>query len=249
MDFSKSHIKNKVIYLTEATNLFSDIYIAVRDKEQRVLTDNDVALLPYIKRNEWEFRIKSTERFINYISSKNEALNILDIGCGNGWFTNAIAAVSEKNEVIGLDVNSEELEQAARVFERQNLKFVYCDIFKIEDAFIRQFDIITLNSSVQYFSDFKVLFSTLKSFLKPTGEIHIIDSPFYKNDAITEAKKRTLNYYTSIGFPEMASNYFHHSVDDILEFKTLYSNKNKFLNKILLKKDSPFPWLCYLNKD
>ena len=67
MDFSKSHIKNKVIHLTEATNLFSDIYIAVRDKEQRVLTDKDVALLPYIKRNEWEFRIKSTERFINYI--------------------------------------------------------------------------------------------------------------------------------------------------------------------------------------
>ena len=89
------------------------------------------------------------------------------------------------------------------------------------------------------------MFSTLKSFLKPNGEIHIIDSPFYKNDAITEAQKRTLNYYTSIGFPEMASNYFHHSVDDILEFKTLYANKNKFLNKILLKKDSPFPWLCY----
>lgn len=249
MDFSTSNIKNKVVYLTKETNSFSDVYIAVRDKEQRVLTDKDVALLPHLKHNEWEYRIKSTERFTNYISLKKERLSVLDIGCGNGWFTNAIAKVSNKNKVIGLDINREELEQAARVFKRPNLQFVYGDIFKIEEAFNNKFDIITLNSCVQYFQDFKALFSTLKLFLKPHGEIHIIDSPFYKPSQLAEAKKRTLAYYTTLGFPEMASNYFHHSFSDIQQFELLYSNKNKLLNKILNKKDSPFPWIRYSNKD
>lgn len=245
MDFSQLHIKNNVVYITEETNSFSDVYIAVRQKEQRILTDKEVALLPKLKRNEWEFRVKSTERFINYIDSKKEALNILDVGCGNGWFTNAISNVSEKNKVIGLDVNRNELEQAARVFKRQNLQYVYCDIFKKESSFKQQFDIITLNSCVQYFPDFRTLISTLKMFLKPNGEIHIIDSPFYKASQIAEAKQRTFNYYTKLGFPEMASHYFHHSVDNLDEFEYLYTNKHKLLNKILNRKDSPFPWIRF----
>ncbi|NRD24321.1 class I SAM-dependent methyltransferase [Winogradskyella litoriviva] len=248
MDFNNSHIKNNVIYLTEEVTAFSDIYIAVREKEQRVLTDKTVALLPYLKRNEWEYRVKSTERFMSYLSSKKETLAILDVGCGNGWFTNVIAKVSEKNEVIGLDVNRDELEQATRIFKRNNLQFVYGDIFEIENAFKRQFDIITLNSCIQYFSEFQALFSTLKLFLKPEGEIHIIDSPFYKKDKIAEAKQRTVSYYTDLGFPEMASNYFHHSINNLQEFEILYSNKNKLLNKILNRKDSPFPWLRYIAK-
>ncbi|MBC3845570.1 class I SAM-dependent methyltransferase [Winogradskyella echinorum] len=248
MDFSQLHIKNNVVYITEETNSFSDVYIAVRQKEQRILTDKEVALLPKLKRNEWEFRVKSTERFINYIDSKKEALNILDVGCGNGWFTNAISNVSEKNKVIGLDVNRNELEQAARVFKRQNLQYVYCDIFKKESGFKQQFDIITLNSCVQYFPDFRKLISTLKMFLKPNGEIHIIDSPFYKASQITEAKQRTLNYYNKLGFPEMASHYFHHSIDNLDEFEHLYTNKHKLLNKILNKKDSPFPWIRFIKQ-
>ena len=247
MDFGNTHIKNNVIYLTEETNTFSDIYIAIRDKEQRVLTDEQVSVLPYLKHHEWKFREKSTERFMRYIASKKEALNILDVGCGNGWFTNTIATVSDKNQVIGLDINREELEQATRIFKRKNLQFVYGDIFKIENTFKQQFDIITLNSCVQYFPDFKALFSTLKSFLKSNGEIHIIDSPFYKKDQIADAKERTLAYYTALGCPEMTFNYFHHSTDDIHEFESLYTNKNKLLNKILNKKDSPFPWFRYIN--
>ncbi|MCK0178943.1 methyltransferase domain-containing protein [Flavobacteriaceae bacterium S0862] len=246
MDFRNAHIEKNVVYITEESGEFSDVYIAVRDKEQRILSDKKVALLPYIKQNEWGYRVKSTGRFIDYMASKNDGLNILDIGCGNGWFTNIIASVSSKNHIIGLDVNREELEQGARVFKKKNLQFTYGDIFKLGTIFKEQADIITLNSCVQYFSDFETLIVTLKSFLKSNGEIHIIDSPFYKKDQITEAKQRTLNYYTKLGFPEMASNYFHHSIDSVSEFETLYTNRNKILNKLLNKKDSPFPWLRYI---
>ena len=89
------------------------------------------------------------------------------------------------------------------------------------------------------------MFSILKSFLKLYGEIHILDSPFYKASQVTKAKQRTLDYYIMLGFMEMAAHYFHHTVDDHQEFEYLYINKNKLLNKIYNKKDSPFPWLRF----
>lgn len=245
MDFTNAFIKNNVIYLTETSKTFSDLYISVRIKENRVLSDKDVNKLPYLDDKEWLLRQKSTQRFIAYLYPKKIPLTILDVGCGNGWFSNAMAKVDDQNIVIGLDINVCELEQASRIFKKENLRFVYADIFKTEATFKNQIDIITLNASVQYFPDFDMLFSTLKTFLKPKGEIHIIDSPFYNNDAIIGAKKRTLDYYTNLGFPNMAKNYFHHSVDNISEFKTLYVGKKNLIQRVLSKNDSPFPWLCY----
>ncbi|WP_052503433.1 bifunctional 2-polyprenyl-6-hydroxyphenol methylase/3-demethylubiquinol 3-O-methyltransferase UbiG [Lacinutrix sp. Hel_I_90] len=245
MDFSPFTPKQNVYYLTAENNTFSRLYLIVRDKEQRVLTDAQVKKLPHLNLYEWRLRKKSTERFANYIASKNTALKILDIGCGNGWFSNKIVEVSDGNEVIGLDVNREELEQAARIFHKTNLYFVYADIFKISEFFKAQFDIITLNGSIQYFENFDVLMSVLKSFLKPKGEIHIIDSPFYKASEISMAKERTKAYYTKLGVPEMAANYFHHSISEIKEFEVLYKYKNKIINKVLRKKDSPFSWYRY----
>lgn len=242
MDFTGNHIEKNVIYLTGVAHSFSDIYIAVREKEHRILTDKDVAILPYLKRNEWEYREKSTERFVSYISSKKEVQTILDVGCGNGWFTHTIAKAAKNNNVIGIDVNRKELEQAARLFKRNNLQFIYGDIFKIKSTFEQQFDIITLNSCVQYFPNFKALLSVLNSFLKPGGELHIIDSPFYKKDQITAARERTQMYYKTIGVPEMAKNYFHHNQNLLVSFDALYKNNRKLINKILSRKDSPFSW-------
>ncbi|MHA7057567.1 class I SAM-dependent methyltransferase [Aquimarina sp. M1] len=238
--------KNNIFYLTKEEPESSKIYITVRKKEKRILSDIEVKKLPYLKRDEWPLRIKSTERFESYIASKKRGLQILTIGCGNGWFSNRIATVSKDNQVIGLDVNREELEQAANVFSKNNLHFVYADIFKVNEQFISQFDIIILNGAVQYFEDFKVLISVLKLFLKPKGEIHIIDSPFYNVIEIPAAKKRTKTYYSELGVPEMANHYFHHDESLLSDFSILYSYKWNIIHKVLGKKESPFSWYCYI---
>ncbi len=245
MDFSHLETKNGVVYVTEELSSFSDIYIAVREKENRILTDKEVAVLPYLNRYEWPLREKSTERFTQYISLKKMPLNILDIGCGNGWFSHKIACINKNNHVLGLDVNKEELEQASRVFHKDNLQFAYGDIFKINENDKTAFNIITLNGCIQYFPDFNLLFNTLLQLLTPNGEIHIIDSPFYKKEEVAIAKKRTLRYYTELGFPEMASHYFHHERSKLDTFTTLYQKKTNIFNKILGKKDSPFSWYRY----
>ncbi len=242
---------NNVYYLSEKSLEFSDLYTKVRDKEQRILTDSEVATLPFLKNhklsNEWELRQQSTRRFLSYLNKKNTPLTILDLGCGNGWFSNAIATASTQNNVLGLDLNVSELEQASRVFKQDNLQFAYGNIFEINLTLDSKFDIITLNACVQYFPDFRLLFSKLKTFLKPQGEIHIIDSPFYDTSEIKSAKQRTENYYKELGFPEMTEHYFHHSKNDISSFQTLYHPTRSFLSK-LFKKDSPFSWIVFKNR-
>lgn len=248
MDFSSFTTRQNVYYLTAENNTFSRLYLTVREKEQRVLTDAQVKKLPHLNFYEWRLRKKSTERFVNYIASKNTALTILDIGCGNGWFSNKIAKVSVENEIIGLDVNREELEQAAAVFKNKNLKFVYADIFNSSELFKAEFDVITLNGAIQYFADFRALMMVLKAFLKPEGEIHIIDSPFYNVWEIPKAKERTKAYYTKLGVPEMTAHYHHHDIALVKEFNILYNYKGNLIHKITGKKDSPFSWFYFVNK-
>ena len=241
-------IKNGVRFLTKEQDSFSEAYTKVREIEGRILTNEAVKRLPYplIKNKnyqEWQLRQKSTERFISYLKNLNTSVSILDIGCGNGWFTNLMATVSLNNKVIGLDVSIIELEQAARVFNAENMKFVYGDLFKIKEEFENKFDIIIMNACVQYFPDFEALLLQLKAFLKPNGEVHIIDSPFYNPSEIEAAKKRTTAYYKSVDVSDMSANYFHHSKEKIKEFEVLYSPSKSFFRKIVDKKDSPFMWL------
>lgn len=242
----KKELTDGVNFLTEKNELFSSKYILVRELEGRVLSDAEVIKLPITDRTsanhkEWELRRKSTQRILDYLKNKNKPLNILDIGCGNGWFTNHLASI-EKTLVHGLDINSVELEQAARIFKKDNLRFIYADFYEIPSFFKNNYDIITLNASIQYFDNLKELLTVLKSFLKPDGEIHIIDSPFYNESQLEAAKSRTKNYYKGLGKPEMSDYYFHHCFEDIQDFEVLYKPKKNILHKLISKKDSPFYW-------
>lgn len=243
------YVQKNVGYLSEKKIEKEATYIAVREREDRILTDNEVAQLPFLKTKEWPIRKKSCSRFISYLTTQKKHLNILDLGCGNGWFSNQIAALSPNYFILGLDVNCFELEQAARVFQKENLQFAYGDIFEIQPFLLEKFDIIVLNGVIQYFPNFDIVITTLQSFLKPKGEIHIIDSPFYEKEEIQEAKIRTQDYYTSLGFPEMSNNYFHHNYEEITTYKTMYKPQKSIFNRIFNKHNSPFLWVVIYKND
>lgn len=241
---------NGVIHLTEVDTAFENLYLQVRRKEKRIYPDDELKLLPYAsQRNphytEWQLRTKSFLRFKSYLSKKKTKLKILDLGCGNCWFAGQITKELE-HDFYCVDINLFELEQGARVFNSPNLRFVYADIFKANfPASI--FDIVILNSSLQYFNSIPLLIKELFYISKPYGEVHIIDTPFYDKSQINFAKNRTLKHYMSIGHQEMANKYFHHSLDELKYFnnKIIY-NPQSLQNKIfsfILEKDSPFPWI------
>jgi ubiquinone/menaquinone biosynthesis C-methylase UbiE len=149
-------------------------------------TDREVAQLPYLiashpRCREWANRIASTDRLVRYLSTHKKAAGILEIGCGNGWLSHRLAEVPG-SKVIGLDPNLGELRQAARVFRKQrNLKFIYGEFYS---DVLRElsFDIIVVAAASQYFPDLPHLIRETLSYLRPHGELHLLDSPLLSSD-------------------------------------------------------------------
>ena len=250
INLNKYRFENGIYIVSQIDKEFEYLYLKVREREKRIYSDLEVSKLPSISPgsphfSEWKMRKRSLQRFTNYIKKYYDELNLLDIGCGNGWFSANVANRSSI-DIYALDVNKLELEQAARVFNFKNIYFIYGNIFDniFEES---SYDIITLNSSIQYFDDLNKLTKRLFYFLTDKGEIHILDSPIYNRNELADAKERTARYYISNGFPEMVKHYHHQTFDELKDFnyKILYDPKavQNNLKKIFGFKDSPFPWI------
>jgi SAM-dependent methyltransferase len=68
------------------------------------------------------------------ILADNKIINILDVGCGAGWFANSISYFFNRVNVTGLDFNSVALDFAKSVKKKLNLNtnFIEKDLFEID---------------------------------------------------------------------------------------------------------------------
>ncbi|MBY0432699.1 MAG: class I SAM-dependent methyltransferase, partial [Cyclobacteriaceae bacterium] len=221
-------------------------------KEHRVYPDETVAMLPQLHADhplahEWKLRTASSELLINYLKKSPSKKRLLEIGCGNGWLSHRLAE-SLGIEVTGQDINEQELTQAARVFRslHDRLTFIYTDIFGPAMP-SNYFDCIVLAASIQYFQDLSALIERCKKLLTVSGEIHIIDSPLYSPSGIADARHRTEAYFTSLGYPEMKTLYYHHSKNDLMSFNPTFlfdpSRMIERVKKLLGLKQPAFPWV------
>ena len=236
----------KVVHHSGAAD-FENLYIELREKEGRIYSDEQVALLPDIPGThahytEWMIRKESSQKLLRWLKKKKKSIDILEIGCGNGWLAHQLATIPS-SMVIGTDINFYEIQQAARVFQNiSNLHFIYTsgnpEVFKE-----KRFDVVIFAAAIQYFESFRDTIQTTMTFLRDDGEIHILDSPFYSGMEVLAAKQRTRDYYESNGFPGMADYYFHHSFDDLKNFncRILYQ-PGKLMTRLTGNKN-PFPWI------
>lgn len=239
------------LYITGTSRMddpFEKEYINARLKEKRIYDDKEVSSLPDVLLthphfNEWQVRKRSANRLIKFLKAKKKPLDILEIGCGNGWFSFQLSQIPQSS-VTAQDINFTELQQAARVFNgNTKLRFVYGDVFS-GVLRKRKFDVIVLAASVQYFSSLNKIIAFALDQLNTGGEIHIIDTHFYAAEEIIDARSRTAQYYRLLGFPGMENHYFHHSLNELNNFRyRLLFNPASFRNRVLGKKD-PFPWVC-----
>jgi ubiquinone/menaquinone biosynthesis C-methylase UbiE len=227
---------------------FSSQYFLLRKKEGRIYSDEEVSSLPEINKqhryyNEWEIRKRSSIHLKKYLSDKKKPLRILEIGCGNGWLSAKLSEIP-LSHITGIDINAEELSQARRVFNKiDNLDFFNCSL-QDEAISDHQFDIIVFAASMQYFSSLKNIMNDSIRHLKPGGEVHILDTLFYEPKELNAARRRSKDYFSAIGFPEMAEHYFHHSLDELRSFnyRILY-DPNSIINRFK-KNRNPFYWFC-----
>jgi ubiquinone/menaquinone biosynthesis C-methylase UbiE len=227
-------------------SVFEKTYLDIRQKESRIYSDDQVALLPFISDThvhfqEWGVRMRSAGRLLKYLKKKYKPLSILEMGCGNGWLSAMMASVSD-SKVLGKDVNSIELNQAKRVFNnKMNVGFDSGGLENI--GYSEKFDVIVFAASIQYFPFFEKTINKAISCLNPGGEIHILDSHFYHTGNLEQARRRSYFYYESLGYSEMAKFYFHHTWKSLNEFQfDVLFNPLSLKNKIIFAKD-PFPWI------
>lgn len=224
-------------------------YIKVRKKEGFYFSDEEVRRLPVRPNTDpnyrrWLIRQRSADKLIHYIE-RTRHQRILDLGCGNGWFTHQLYQACGDRIISGWDVNHTEIQQAKRVFSAMSEQFAVQNIF--DDSIFETFDLILLNSVFQYFEDSKATIGRLLELLRPNGEIHIVDTPFYSKNTVAAARQRTLLYYRRLGHEEMAQYYHHHIMSDLECFSvsylyrptTIWNRVRRKINKV----DSPFPWL------
>lgn len=231
---------------TETSTDFGRLYLAIREHEKRAYTDAEVSHLPDIDLlhphyAEWQIRKRSAARLINYLHKKQRPLNILEVGCGNGWLAAKIADVPGVN-VTGIDINLVEIDQAERVFRKENLRF-RCGGFDDINLNGRLFDVIVFAAVLPYFASVKATLKLALSHLNPGGELHILDTPFYTAEEAGSARERCIAYYNQMGFPEMSLRYFHYTIHELEGFncRVLFSPRS-FINR-LTNRDR-FPWIC-----
>ena len=231
---------------------FEQQYLRLRSKEGRVYTDEQVEQFPFIGKthvhyNEWKTRAASFSKLSAYIKRMPAAINILEVGCGNGWLSAKLATLI-KGEVTGMDINNTELEQAKRVFQkRSKLHFINGDI---RDGALadKKFNIIIFAASIQYFSSLHETLDLASGHLTTGGEIHILDSHFYRRPEVLTARLRTKNYYSSMGFPELNNYYYHHSIEDLTPYRfIILHDPGSWKNKLTGNKN-PFHWIVIKKK-
>jgi len=231
--------------------LFEKKYIITRSLENRLYSDEEVVKLPQIATHhthykEWQSRRRSARRLVRYLKAKRRPLEVLEIGCGNGWLCHQVAEIPD-TQVTGLDINFTELQQAARVFnDDPNLTFIHGDL-RSPGLGGQQFDVILFAATVEYFPSLKKIIHRTLMYLKPGGEVHILDSRLYKLSEIAAARMRTLAYYTSLGYPEMADYYFHHSSRDLRPFHHVLLYNPHSLAARLLGSGDDLPWIRITN--
>jgi len=250
----KGYRRDDVYYLDSVENFteFSELYTKVRKKERRLYDDQTLVKLPVISKqhplhNEWKMRGNTLKMLKHYLQKRLDILNILDLGCGNGWMSNKLSGITGKT-IFAVDVNNEELKQAARVFRKDNLIFIHADIFKLDPSFF-QFDAIIISGALSYFFNPKMVLENCLTLLKTNGELHMIDNLFYSPAEIENAKKRSENYFAKLGYPEMSKHFYHLNKELLKDFQTSIIYKpNRMFNKIRKiingNINSPATWYC-----
>lgn len=214
--FLANATKRSGVFLLSDATPFEELYERTRGSERRILSDEQVAQLPdgtdLWNVDEWRIRARSADRLVRALRGSDLGSRVLEVGCGNGWLSARLQR--EGHEVLGIDPFTAELEQAARVFPN-GPAFARCDLF---EAGLPQefFDIIVFAASFQYFPDAQKALARASSLLRPSGEIHVMDSVLYRSPVEkTGAEERSRKYYENLGVPEMHTHYHAHAMDDL----------------------------------
>ena len=104
-----------------------------------------------------------------------KGMKVLDVGCGTGAISRDIATiVGEEGSVIGIDKTERFIESGKYTYQQsKNLKLYHSNLFEFEPK--EKFDLIVSARTMQWLTNPKDALVKLKSWLKPEGQLSILD--------------------------------------------------------------------------
>jgi SAM-dependent methyltransferase len=156
-------------------------------------------------RADWKIRARSFNVLVKNVLTNlqnplERSLRILDLGAGNGWLSNRLAAQGDRVIAVDLLVNEEDGLGAWRQYEHSftpvQAEFNHLPVM---DRFA---DAVIFNASFHYSEDYaKTLAETLRV-LSKDGRIVIMDSPVYRRGASGEkmVEEREAQFKEKYGF-------------------------------------------------
>ncbi|MBI3536115.1 MAG: class I SAM-dependent methyltransferase [Chloroflexi bacterium] len=118
-------------------------------------------------------------------------MRVLDVGAGNGWLANQLAARGHR--VAAVDLRDDARDGLGA---RRNYFFAF-ECYQAEFERLpfapAQFDLVIFNASLHYAASLAETLQEASRILAPIGKILLVDSPFYSH-SITQSPNRP-NYF------------------------------------------------------
>jgi|TARA_B110000211_G_C13980605_1_gene509206 ubiquinone/menaquinone biosynthesis C-methylase UbiE len=131
-----------------------------------------------------ELRFKN----LNFPLKKIKNLKVLDAGCGPGRFTYVLGSYQPK-KIYGLDLSSENIKIANKVFKRKNIQYLQGNVLKL--PFKKEsFDFVYSSGVIHHTSNFKKGLKELIRVSKKNGYIYLY---IYADGGIYWRARATMN--------------------------------------------------------
>lgn len=110
-----------------------------------------------------------------------EGLHVLDVGCGTGAISKDIALeVGMRGSVTGIDNTEAFIQNGRETYKNvSNLNLIHADLFDFEPG--KKFDLVVAARVLQWLNNPEEAILKLASFLKPGGQLSVLD---YNHEAL-----------------------------------------------------------------
>ncbi|HET6594200.1 MAG TPA: class I SAM-dependent methyltransferase [Anaerolineales bacterium] len=156
-------------------------------------------------KRDWKIRARSFQALENKVLTKlqdplERSLKVLDLGAGNGWLSNRLAAQGDRVFAVDLLVNDRDGLGAWKYYEHMftpvQAEFNHLPIM---DQFA---DVVIFNASFHYSEDYAQALAESLRVLSPKGRVVIMDSPVYRRSTSGEkmVEEREAQFQEKYGF-------------------------------------------------